>query len=272
MNLSEHIERVSHHISGIPAGIEIGIWLVGVCALWLYIGAVIVSNKRTGYRSWPIYRSVCWVCGVISALIAVIGPLAHRAHEDFTAHMLVHLLLGMLAPLLMALSSPVTLLLRTLSVHSARRVSMLLRSWLSRVFTHPIVTSVLNIGGLWLLYTTDLYMRMHENLVLHLIVHFHVFIAGYLYTVSMIYMDPVSHRLPYRYRAIVMVLSLAGHGILSKYIYALPPAGVPLEQAELGGMLMFYGGDAIDAAIIFILCFQWYRATRPRIVVPSIGQ
>ncbi len=51
---------------------------------------------------------------------------------------------------------------------------------------------------------------------------------------------------------------------MSKYIYAQPPKGVPIEQAEIGSMVMYYGGDVIDAIIIFILCLQWYKAVRPR--------
>jgi putative membrane protein len=81
----------------------------------------------------------------------------------------------------------------------------------------------------------------------------------------MIYIDLTPHRTSFLHRAIVLVIALAGHGILSKFIYIHAPAGVPAEQAELGGMLMYYGGDAIDIVIIFILCWQWYVATRPRI-------
>lgn len=82
-------------------------------------------------------------------------------------HMLVHLLLGMLAPLLMALAAPMTLLLRTLSVSSARVLSRVLSSRPLRLLTHPVIASFLNLGGLWLLYTTDLYSLMHENILLH---------------------------------------------------------------------------------------------------------
>jgi putative membrane protein len=265
MNSNNHI----HHIEGtdIHQVAEIGpqllLALPFVLALIMYILAAVLSSRR--YKSWPLSRTVCWAFGVLFAVIAVAGPLANRAHMDFTAHMIGHLLLGMLAPLLMVLAAPMKLMLRTLSTPLARRLSRVLRSWPSRMVTHPIVASFLNIGGLWLLYTTDLYSLMHENTLLHLIVHFHVFVAGYLFTVSMVYIDPIPHRYPFLYRSIVLVIALAGHGILSKYIYAHPPAGIPLEQAELGGMIMYYGGDAVDIVIIFILCLQWFRATRPRI-------
>jgi len=234
--------------------------------LILYISAVIRTNRH--YKTWPLYRSACFIFGICCALLAVVGPLANRAMMDFTAHMVSHLLLGMLAPLLICIAAPMTLVLRTLSIPLARRLTKILRSWPLRFVTHPIVTTFLNIGGLWLLYTTNLYSLMHSNSLLHLVVHFHVFLAGYVFTISIIYFDPMFHRKSFIYRAIVFIFALAGHGILSKYIYAHPPEGVPLQQAEYGSKMMYYGGDVIDAIIIFILCWQWYKTARPRIEEP----
>lgn len=232
--------------------------------LVLYICAMVYSNRR--YKRWPIHRTICWSLGILCELIAVVGPLANRAHTDFTAHMVSHLLLGMLAPLLLVVAAPITLLLRTLSTSFARSLSSLLKSSPVRVLTHPIVATFLNIGGLLLLYTTDLYVLMHDNILVYIIVHFHLFLAGYVFTISMIYVDPIFHRKTFLYRAVVLIVALAGHGILSKYLYAHPPLGVTLEQAELGSMIMYYGGDAIDAMIIFLLCLQWYKASRPRVL------
>lgn len=250
-----------YNVAGIDSQLVLA--LPFILALIMYLVAAINSSRR--YKPWPLYRTVCWTLGVLSALISVAGPLANLAHMDFSVHMIGHLLLGMLAPLLMALAAPMTLVLRTLSTPLARRLSHLLRRWPSRLYTHPIVASFLNIGGLWLLYTTELYSLMHEYTLIHLMVHIHVFAAGYLFTVSMVYIDPIPHRYSFFYRSIVLILALAGHGILSKVIYAHPPAGTLTEQAQLGGKIMYYGGDVIDMGIIFILCLQWFRSTRPRI-------
>ncbi|OOZ76849.1 hypothetical protein BHL35_24230 [Bacillus cereus] len=230
--------------------------------LIIYIVAMILSNLH--YKRWPLYRSVFWVLGLICVAIAGVGPLAHRAHNDFTVHMLVHLLLGMLAPIFIALAAPMTLFLRTLNVKAARRLSSVLKSKPLQILTHPIIATLLNLGGLWILYTTNLYSMMHKSILLHLFIHFHVFIAGYLFTTSIIYIDPISHRYSYMYRSIILIAASAGHGILSKYIYAHPPAGVVTEQAEIGGVLMYYGGDFIDIVLIFILCLQWSRGSRSR--------
>ncbi|MRX72112.1 cytochrome c oxidase assembly protein [Bacillus lacus] len=228
-----------------------------------------VMSRRT-YKTWPWQRQLCWYGGSICALAAIIGPLADRAHHDFYFHMLGHLLLGMLAPLLMVLGAPMTLLFRSINTSTARQVTKLLKSWPARILTDPVTASLLNIGGLWLIYTTNVYALMHENGFLHLLIHFHVFAAGYLFTAAMIYIDPVSHPRPYLYRSAVLVAALAGHGILAKILYANPPLGVSEAQAQSGAMLMYYGGDAVDAVLIFLLCLQWYRSARPRAKLVSV--
>lgn len=236
--------------------------LLFVLAIIVYFHAVSKTNRR--YKQWPFIRIIFWVLGVLCIAGTVVGPLASRAHVDFVVHMVNHLLLGMLAPLLLVLAAPMTLLLRITKVKIARRIMRIMKSKPIRFFTNPLLAAILNIGGLWLLYTTNLFSEMHQNTMLYFLVHLHVFLAGYLFTLSMISVDPNPHQTSFNYRALVLVCYLAGHGILSKYIYALPPKGIPLEQAEIGGMLMYYGGDAIDVVLIFIFCLQWYRATRPR--------
>lgn len=244
--------------------------IAALLAIGFYTGAVLITNKRGRLRKWHLLRTISFVAGVLFASTAVVGPLARQSHTDFTAHMVGHLLLGMLAPLLIALAAPMTLVLRTLNVYTARKLSRLLQSSFVGFFIHPIVASLLNVGGLWLLYTTDLYGAMHSNLLLHIIVHTHVFLAGYLFTLSLVYIDPVFHRFSFLYRTVVFIVSLAGHGILSKFIYAYPPTGVLVEQARIGGMLMYYGGDAVDLILIFILFKHWYESVRPRKLVSAV--
>lgn len=268
--MSNHPMNHSH--SATTAGLFPSIFfpfLIAAAAFALYLYAARSSNKRC--RQWPIYRYVCFLSGVLCSSSAVTGPLADWAHLDFRAHMLGHLLLGMLGPLLIVLSSPVTLALRTMKVPWARRFTRLLRSkpivWIS----HPVTAAVINIGGLWLIYGTDLYTAMQHHTFLHFLVHFHVFAAGYLFTASIIYTEPVSHRTSYILRSLTMIFAFAGHGILAKLIYAAPPAGIPHAQGAAGGLLMFYGGDLIDLVLIFIFCLQWYRSSRTTIPKASMA-
>ena len=170
-----------------------------------------------------------------------------------------HLLLGMLAPLLLVRAAPVTLALRTLSVDSARRLSRVLGSPGVRFLTEPAVAATLSVGGLWALYAGGLYAQLHHRPVLHLVVHAHVLGAGYLLTQSLVGLDPMPHRRSFPHRAVVLVLAVAGHDILAKFLYAHPPSGVPDTEAARAAMLMYYGGDALSILLMVLLCARWFR-------------
>ncbi|MCG3088965.1 cytochrome c oxidase assembly protein [Sporosarcina cyprini] len=241
-------------------------------ALLAYSWAVYKTNRVQRLRKWPVHRTILWFAGVFCCLAALVGPLAALSRHSFTWHMTGHLLLGMLGPLLMVLAAPMTLVLRTLDVNRARRMTRFLSSRVAGFFIHPITAFLINIGGLWILYTTGLFQVMHSNWLLHIFVHIHVFAAGYLFTISMIYIYPLAHRHSFRFRTAVFIMALAGHGILSKYLYAYPPAGVEIEDARLGAMLMYYGGDAVDLLVIIVLFHQWYRAGRRRPLPAAVAE
>jgi putative membrane protein len=199
-----------------------------------------------------------WLIGLAIAAAAMTGNLA-AAHESFTSHMLGHLLVGMVAPLLLVAGRPGTLALRSLDLRQARRLSHALRSRPVRVLAHPVTAASLNVGSLWLLYTTPLFELALSSPLIHLLVNIHFLLAGYLFVTSIVGTDPNPHRSSYPVRAVVVVLALAGHGILAKSLFANPPTGVSVAEAHAGSMLMYYGGDLADAVLIAVLCLQWYR-------------
>ncbi|MBO0595808.1 cytochrome c oxidase assembly protein [Nesterenkonia sp. E16_7] len=243
------------------AGLDVVVVLLLLAAVCIHTAGLWAARRRS---PWPRHRSLLFHLGLICAAGGLLGPVATAAHTSFTAHMLGHLLLGMIAPLLLVLSAPVTLALRALPVHAARGLTRALRSPGVRVLTHPVVAAVLNAGGLWLLYTTDLFRVMHVSPVAYALVHLHIFVAGYVFTASLIGVDPDPHRASMPVRAAVLILFIAAHSILAKWLYAHPPAGVEPGDGKTGAQLMYYGGDVVDISLLVLLFAGWYSATRPR--------
>lgn len=245
-----------------------GVDVLPLLALVLLVGAAalyLVALRRTRDRSpWPRPRTAAWMAGLLCAGVGMVGPFAALAHDSFPVHMAGHVLVGMLAPLLLTLGRPVTLALRALPVARARALSRVLRSGPVRALTHPVVAGALNIGGLWLLYATPLFPLMHASPWLHAAVHLHVLLTGYLFTASILGLDPDPHRASVTVRATVLVVFIAAHSILAKWLWAHPPVGVDVGDARIGAELMFYAGDAVDVLLIVLLLRQWYVATRPR--------
>jgi putative membrane protein len=220
--------------------------------------------RQPNTKSWDYRRSWSWYGGVVVAGLALVGPVADASHASFIAHMWGHLLLGMLAPILLVMGAPVTLVLRAVPTRHARDIVRVLGSLPLRVLAHPVTASVLNIGGLVVLYRTDLYQVMHTMWWVSLLVHGHFLAAGYLFTAAMIGIDPVQHRPSHLSRAVVLVLALGAHAMLAKSFSMDPPGGVSIDQAQAGSHIMYYGGDAVDILLIGIFCWQWYQATAPR--------
>ena len=230
-------------------------------AVVLYLGAVL-SNRKHGRRRWPSLRTVSWVSGVGVAAAAFLGPLADAARRELPTHMMAHLLIGMVAPLLLVLAAPVTLALRTLPVVPARRLARLLRSVPVSIMMHPVITAVASGGSLWLVYGTPAFDDLLHLPLIHELVLVHFLFVGYLFTASIVGIDPSPHPTSFRLRAVVLVAVLAAHSILAKVVFATPRPGVPGAEVETAGLLMYYGGDLVSLAFIVVFCAQWSRASR----------
>ncbi|MCE0540477.1 cytochrome c oxidase assembly protein [Kineosporia rhizophila] len=230
-----------------------------------YAEALWFSRHR---GSWPLHRTALWYAGLACCAATVLGPADHT----FTRHMLTHLLLGILAPLLLVLARPITLLLRALPLRPARSLSHLLQTSPLRLLLHPVTAAALNGGGLWLLYGTELYSLMHRSELFYGLVHLHLLLAGYLFTAALVGRDPNPHRSSIGVRSAALVAFMAAHSILAKQLYAFPPEEVTAADARAGAQLMYYAGDAVDVTLIVLLFAGWYAATRPRAPQPPSGQ
>lgn len=248
-------EHVGVGLGALSELVPLGVVLLGAA----YVAAAYAVRSRQG---WPGARVLLWLAGMVGIAAALTGPLGRAAEVDFRAHAVAHLLLGMAVPLLLVAAAPVTLLLRVLPVAAARRVTRFLGARPVRWLTEPVVAAALNVGGLWLLYATPAYALTQLSPALHLLVHAHLLISGYLLTAALVSRDPLPHRRSFGHRAAVLVATMTAHAILVKRLYAVPPPGVAVEQAEIGAMIMYYGGDLVGLVLVVWLCALWYRARR----------
>jgi putative membrane protein len=245
---------VHEHADGLPAAVQVvPLGVLAVLAV-AYLAAV--------RPPWPRARTLCWSSGLVAAAVAVAGPVAAAGHADFRAHMVGHVLLGMLAPLLLVGGRPVTAALRALPVHRGRALVRVLRSPPVAVLTHPAVAAVLSVGGLWLLYRTGLHAATQQHPALHLLVQAHVLGSGYLFAASLVGRDPVAHRPRLAIRAAVLVAAVAAHNVLAKSLVAAPPPGVAADQAAAAGPAMYYLGAPLEIALFVLLGTEWAAADR----------
>jgi putative membrane protein len=240
--------------------------LAPLLAIVVAAGLYWAGVRRLARRGvhWSAHRHAAYCAGLAAVAVALIGPLATH-DEDVRAHVAQHLLLGMLAPLLFALSAPVTLFLRALPPRRRPAVARLLHSRAARMLTYPLFTAALSVGSLSVLYFSGLYAATLRSETLHVAVHLHMLAAGSLFAWSVVGLDPVPHRPALRLRAVALVAALAGRGILTKLLYAhagsLAGASGSPDDWRQAAQLMWYGGDLVDLGLLIAFFGQWYRAS-----------
>ncbi|MFF0109499.1 cytochrome c oxidase assembly protein [Streptomyces hirsutus] len=244
----------------------------GLSGLWEQVSVVVALLGAVVYGTaagrlwrrgdtWPWWRVVSFTAGSAGVAWAAAGPLPGG---PFTAHMVQHLILGMAAPLLLVLARPLTLALRVLPPGAARRgPPALARSRPVGWLVFPPSAALLDVGGLWLLYRTELFAAMQHRPLLHAVVHAHILAAGLLFTFAVCRLDPVRRRWGLPLRGTTLLAAGAAHAVLAKTLYASPPPGAVLTTADLhtGAQVMYYGGDLVEAALGVVLAASWYRAT-----------
>jgi cytochrome c oxidase assembly factor CtaG/putative copper export protein len=154
------------------------------------------SLHRRGVR-WPVGRTMCWYAGLLVILWATAGGLGVYSHVLFSAHMVSHMLLSMVAPIGLVLAAPVTLALRTLpgarvpdELGPRQLLLAVLHSWPVRLLTQPLVALALWVGSLYGLYFTPLFTTMMSTHLGHVAMQLHFLTVGSLFFWVLIGVDP----------------------------------------------------------------------------------
>lgn len=248
-----------HSLPGFVAGMPTALVVAAtVCLAAAYVTGAARLRRRGDM--WPYAREWYFVAGSAGLGLAALAPLPGGV---FTAHMIQHVIVGMIAPLLLVVGRPVTLILRVLPPNDGRRrLLTVARSRLATVLVFPPLAALLDVGGLWLLYRTHLFTAMQHDMGLHAVVHVHMLVAGVLFTVAVCQLEPLRHRYSMVFRAATLVGVGAAHAVLAKTLYAAPPPGTgfALVDVRTGAETMYYAGDVIEVSLALILALQWYAA------------
>ncbi|MDP9075175.1 MAG: cytochrome c oxidase assembly protein, partial [Actinomycetota bacterium] len=232
---------------------------------WWYLVAVrrLATAPRTNGRRWRRRRTAAWLGGLATMAAATQSGLAAYDTAYFSAHVIQHLLIGMLAPVLLALGAPVTLALQSSSRPTRRRIRRVLHSPIVSVLTHPLTAWVLFGGSMFALYFTDLYARTLTNPALHAAVHAHFALAGCLFFWPVVGIDPIPHRLPFGGRMLYVLVALPFHTILGVALVTqtkLVAPGLSMSDQQTGAGILWTAGELVGLVAMMIVGVQWMQA------------
>jgi cytochrome c oxidase assembly factor CtaG/putative copper export protein len=255
------------------------IWVLFTAfAIFFYLAGVWRLHKR-GDR-WPIHRTVFWVSGMVLLFYITNGGVNVYEGYLFSVHMLGHMTLGMMIPVLLVPGAPITLVMRAVAKRTdgsrgAREwVSLIVHSRYLAIIGHPVVAAGIFVFSLWIFYYTPLFRWATTDHVGHEWMIIHFLATGYLFVQSLIGVDPSPHRPAYPIRLLTLLATMAFHAffglslmtgtglLLADWYGAMGwDTGVSaLQDQRIAGGIAWSVGEIPTISLAIAVVIMWRRS------------
>src|SRR6202167_2073358 len=248
-----------------------------VVAAGLYLWGVLRVRRRHPARPWPLARTGLFLGGLAVVVIATESGIGRYDDVLFSDHMVQHLMLLMIAPPLLVVGQPVTLLLHASRNPLHTGVKKLVRSRPVQWLTWPVFGVVAYCATIVGTHLTDFMNLVTEHDAVHEAEHVLYLVVGYLYFLPLIGKEPIRWKVSYPLRLFLLFIAMPVDAFTGVVLgsYETHPF-VPMEprswgpsavnDLHQGGAVMWIGGAAIMFVMIMVTFFQWTRETRPAAV------
>ena len=218
-------------------------------------------------------RVACWLLGLSAILVALQSPIERYDTTLFSVHMVQHILLTLIAPPLLALGAPITLLLRAVRPETRRRVILpVLHSLPVRVVTFPVVTWLLFALAMWGTHFSPIFNQSLEEPAVHQLEHLFYLVAGCLFWWPVVALDPSPWRMREPVRILYTFLQMPQNSFLGlAIISATTPlyahyatlardwGPAVLDDQAMAGAVMWVVGDLVFLTAILGIVVSWMR-------------
>lgn len=234
--------------------------MIAVGAALALVYAVGIRRLRRRGRPWPVGRSATFGAGVAAVAASHLVP-----ESTFLGHMTGHVLLGMVAPLLLGLGAPFTLMLQSVTRSTKRRLLRMLHRSPGRILTHPLVGFALFGTTLVALYLSPLFPLSLRNPVVHAAVHGHFLAAGCLFLWPLLGTDTLPRALPHGARLLTVLAAVPFHAFLGLALITtrapLAPAVYPsLADQHAAAALLWASGEFMTLVMVAVVVRTWMSA------------
>ncbi|WP_161580302.1 cytochrome c oxidase assembly protein [Subtercola vilae] len=255
------------------------LWIL-VCGFGIFFYLAGVVRLRRRGDSWPIHRTILWVAGMLLLLFVTNGFMNVYEKYLFSVHMMGHMILAMMIPILLVSAGPVTLAMRAINKRSdgsrggREWILLAVHSRIGNFLSNPIVAGVLFATSLLTFYYTPLFRWATVDHIGHewMIVHF--LIVGYLFAQALIGVDPVAFTLPYPFRLVLLLATMAFHAffgltlmtgtglLLADWYGAMGRAWgtSAISDQQTGGGIAWSIGEIPTLILAIVVAIQWGRS------------
>jgi cytochrome c oxidase assembly factor CtaG len=231
-----------------------------------------VARRHPGHPH-PAWRTAAFLAGLAALAVALLSPIEAYEGELFSVHMLQHMLLELVAAPLLLLGAPATLALRAASPSARGGLLAVLHSRVVAVLSFPLLAWLLFAAVNWGWHFSALYDQALETPWLHDLQHLTFLGAALLFWWPVVGADPARWRLPYPVRLFYLFLAMPQNSFLGIALMSAPAAlyphyvtnirswgPTPAVDQNVGGMLMWVGGDVAFLLAMGLVVAAWVRA------------
>ncbi|MDX6546913.1 MAG: hypothetical protein QOG33_463, partial [Gaiellales bacterium] len=157
----------------------------------------------------PLVRTLAFFGGLATIAVALLSGVARYDTTLFSLHMVQHLLLMLLAAPLLALSAPVTQVLRAASPRIRQGwLIPVLHSRPVEAIGHPVVAALTFAVVVWGSHFTGLFELALEDQGVHELEHVAYLAAAMIFWWPVIAADPARHRMAFPVRALYLLVQV----------------------------------------------------------------
>jgi cytochrome c oxidase assembly factor CtaG/putative copper export protein len=251
--------------------------LIAAFGAFFYLAGV-VRLARRGDR-WPVWKAVSWVTAMVILWFTTSSGLYVYGTFLFSIHMVAHMILSMLIPLLMVLSTPVTLAARAISARTdgsrgpREWIMAVVHSRYLGVLGHPLVAAPIFALSLIVFYYSPLFEWALSDHLGHQWMTVHFLLSGYLFALVLLDADPHPHRPSYPLRLVIVLATMAFHAFFGLGLMVggglLVPEWFgamgrewgldPLADQQQGGELAWGLGEIPTVLLAILVTWSWSR-------------
>ncbi len=231
-------------------------------------GYLIYLARKDGHWGTEVRAShvVYFALGLLLIFTALVTPLDALSNEAlFSAHMVQHIVLMLLAPACLLLGTPGYWLQYLYKLPVLKQVLPLI--------THPLVTLLGFNAVMWIWHAPALYEGALRDPNIHIIEHMMFLAAGVLLWLPIIHAVPPQHPLGYPARIVYLFACMISSSILGAIFTFAPTIAFPFygdnplffgttpqTDQQLAGLLMWVPGGGIFFIAILVVLGAWLKA------------
>ena len=246
---------------------------IAVAMIW-WLWAVRRVNSLHPANPVPRSRTIAFLAAMTTLAFALISGIGRYDTTLFSVHMVQHVLLTLVAAPFIALSAPITLVLRVSSPLTRRRwILPFLNSRPVRFLTFPVTDWIIFTGVLWASHFSPLFNAALEDPTIHDFEHALFLSTALLFWWPAVGLDPAPWRMGHPVRIVHVFMQMTQNTFLAVVIlnvptvlyahYAtlvLPWRPSAIDDQRLAAGIMWLAGDLIFLTAIMVLVAGWMRA------------